>query len=159
MLGNPVLPLSGASAGFLAQNAATPCLDALKMSEELFSRNQIDRFIRDEIDSVPQLEALLLFWRRFPVEWTCADLARELYVSAETAQNILRHLETRRLILKTCSAESRYALQVESEHKRNLFISLEHIYRYELIRVSKMIHANASPGLRDFARSFRFKKD
>ena len=127
------------------------------MSEELFSRNQIDRFIRDELDSVPQLEALLLFWRRFPLNWTCENLARELYVSPETAQTILNHLATRQLILQ--NGEAQYELRIESPQKRDLLTSLEYIYRHELIRVSKMIHANASPGLREFARSFRFKKD
>lgn len=129
------------------------------MSEEILSRQQIDRFIKDEIDSVPQLEALLLFWRRFPAEWTCDDLARELYVSSEIAQTILNHLADRHLIFEIPNSGSRYCLHAETPQKTSLFTSLEYIYRHELIRVSKMIHANSSPGLRDFARSFRFKKD
>jgi len=123
------------------------------------NRQQIERFIRDEVDSVPHLEALLLFWRQNPRQWTCEEMARELYVSADVAYNVLASLLERGLIDRLAGPEDRFSLIIESEDKRLLLEGLNAMYRNELVRVSNMIHANASPGLRDFARAFRLKKD
>jgi DNA-binding MarR family transcriptional regulator len=126
---------------------------------ELPTSQQVERFIREEIDSVPQLEALLLFWRRFPREWTCDQMARELYVSPDEAHTVLSSLLQRGLLARRAEEEERYVLVLESDERRNLMEALNSMYRNELVRVSKMIHANASPSLRDFARGFRFRKE
>ena len=123
------------------------------------NRLQIERFLRDHIDSVPQLESLLLFWRHHPRRWTCDEMARELYVSGDWARNVLGALEDRNLIAPVDAQPESYALVLESQEKKVLLEGLSLMYRNELVRVSNMIHANASPGLRDFARAFRFKKD
>lgn len=130
------------------------------MPEELFSRHEIDRFIRDEIETVPQLEALLLFWRHSPSEWTCEGLARQLYVPPAVADSILKYLSQRGFIVETGGAAvPAFRLRIGSAQNERMLASLDHMYRQELVRVSKMIHANASPALKGFARSFRFKKD
>lgn len=126
---------------------------------DLPNTSQIERFIRDQIDSVPQLEALLLIWRQHPRQWTCEEMARELYVSGDIASNVLTALLDRSLIAEAGSEPTRYALVLESEEKKKLLEGLSLMYRHELVRVSTMIHSNVSPGLRDFARAFRFKKD
>lgn len=120
---------------------------------------QIERFIRDELDSVPQLEALLLFWRQNPREWTADEMARELYASSDVAHNVLSTLVHRGLLAQRLPEPARYRLVLESEERRALLDGLHTMYRNELVRVSNLIHSNASPGLRDFARAFRFKKD
>jgi hypothetical protein len=132
---------------------------ARRMSEDRFSRNQVDAFIREYLETVPQLEALLLFWRHHPKAWTCADLSRQLYIASEICQQILDHLLHNKLISMPSHSGDQYELQLSEPHRRELLTALENTYRHELIRVSKMIHENASPGLRDFARSFRIKKD
>jgi hypothetical protein len=132
---------------------------ARRMSEDRFSRNQVDAFIREYLETVPQLEALLLFWRHHPNTWSCLDLSQHLYVAPEICQRILDHLLHNKLICNPSPSENLYELQLDEPHRRDLLAALEDTYRHELIRVSKMIHENASPGLRDFARSFRIKKD
>ena len=126
---------------------------------DLPNKSQIERFLRDHIDSVPQLEALLLIWRQNPRLWTSQEMARELYVSADMASNVLSALHERNLIARAGSDPTAYALVLETEERKQLLEGLGLMYRNELIRVSNMIHANASPGLRDFARAFRFKKE
>lgn len=122
-------------------------------------RDEIDRFIVEEIDSVPQLEALLLFWRSRPKSWTRADLAKSLYVSPDIAQNILKSLQERQLIRGLDEPTGSYALEIDSSERERLFASLEKVYRTELVRISNMIHTKASRALRDFAHAFRFRKD
>ena len=129
------------------------------MPDETPSRRQIDRFILEEIDSVPHLEALLLVWRRRPANWSYGDLARALYLSEDRTFEVVRSLLERGLIVEVGGQRSRFALLLESKDKEMLLESLDLTYRRELVRVSHMIHSKASPGVLDFARAFRFKKD
>jgi hypothetical protein len=130
------------------------------MGREGETRLQVDQFILDEIDSVPHLEALLLVWSRRPKRWSTEEMARELYVQPERAAKILQDLVNRSLI--TASEETDTAFffyQTKSSDRDELFDALDRIYRAEVVRVSTMIHAKASPAVRDFARAFRFKKE
>lgn len=86
-------------------------------------------------------------------------MARELYVSSDVAHHVLSSLLQRRLIARRAGNAEQYALVLESDEKRSLMEGLNSMYRNELVRVSNMIHANASASLRDFARAFRFKKE
>jgi DNA-binding MarR family transcriptional regulator len=121
--------------------------------------DEVDRFIREEIDSVPQLEALLLIWNHRPKDWSCEDIARALYVSPDVAMDILKYLAQRRLIAEVSDADGRYVLLNEGENRGELLAALDRTYRRELVRVSTMIHSKASRAVRDFAEAFRFKKD
>jgi DNA-binding MarR family transcriptional regulator len=129
------------------------------MPGEPFDREQIDRFILDEIDSVPQLEALLLIWNNRPKEWSVEDMARALYVSSDVAQMILKDLASRQLIVEVSGSRGQYTLLAESSEDLAMLAALDRTYRRELVRISTMIHSKASRAVRDFARAFRFTKD
>lgn len=129
------------------------------MSEGPVDREQIDRFILDVIDSVPQLEALLLIWNNRPREWSVENMARALYVHNDVAQAILKDLVSRRLIVEVSGSRGQYALLAESPEKEFMLAALDKTYRRELVRISTMIHSKASRAVRDFARAFRFTKD
>lgn len=122
-------------------------------------REQVDLFILDEIDSVPQLEALLLIWNNRPREWSPEDMAKALYDKADVTQGILRSLAQRRLILELPGEEPRYTAIAHSPEKEAMLTALDKIYRREIVRISTMIHSKASRAVRDFARAFRFTKD
>lgn len=123
------------------------------------SRERIDRFLMDEIDSVPQLEALLLIWRRRPKHWYHSEIARSLYISQELAQDVMRHLVQHHLLTRIETSGDCYELRIDSEEKAQLLESLDTVYRHELVRVSTLIHAKGSRAARDFASAFRFKKE
>lgn len=130
------------------------------MGREEETRLQVDQFILDEIDSVPHLEALLLVWSRRPKRWSTEEMARELYVQPERAAKILQDLVNRSLISESQEADADFFFyQPKSIDRDELFEALDRIYRAEVVRVSTMIHAKASPAVRDFARAFRFKKE
>jgi hypothetical protein len=125
------------------------------------SRERVNQFIIEQIDSVPHLEALLLIWNRRPRAWTAANMAKAIYVPAEDAAKILQELTQRGLILATpaAGAEEYYRYESPSDDTDILLRDLDLIYRRELVRVAGMIHSKASAAVRDFARAFRFKKD
>lgn len=123
------------------------------------SREQIDRFLVDEIDTVPQLEALLLIWNRRHKLWYPSEIARALYISHELAQDVIRHLVQHRMLTQIEVGADCYELRLDSEEQARLVEGLDAVYRHELVRVSTLIHAKASRAVRDFASAFRFKKE
>ncbi len=122
------------------------------MAQEDTTR-EVDRFILEEIESVPHLEALLLIWRRRPKRWTVEDLAQSLYVKPEIASQIVEDLRTRKLM-----ASESEAYFYESDRARDALLEeVDKAYKSQLVRISNMIHSKASQSVREFARAFRFK--
>jgi DNA-binding IclR family transcriptional regulator len=124
--------------------------------DETARQKEVDQFILDEIDSVPHLEALLLLWNSRPKQWTLNEMAKSLYVSPETAQQLLQDLERQNLVT---SSESGFCYRPGLEERDLLLEAVDQTYRRELVRISRMIHSKASPAIREFARAFRFKKE
>jgi predicted transcriptional regulator len=122
-------------------------------------RLQVDRFIMEQIDSVPHLEALLLLFNNQPKAWTADEMARSLYVRSEIASKILDNLAQRKLISLSPGHPGEYIYSPEDEKKNKLVESVDAVYRKDVIRISSMIHSKAPAGVLDFARAFRIKKD
>jgi predicted transcriptional regulator len=120
---------------------------------------QVDRFILEQIDSVPHLEALLLLFNSRPKAWSTEDMAKSLYVRSEVASKILDGLLHRNLIAKNSPQPDFFFYSPDDEARNQMLSDVDAIYRKEVVRISSMIHSKASAGLRDFARAFRFKKD
>jgi predicted ArsR family transcriptional regulator len=122
-------------------------------------RLQVDRFIIEQIDSVPQLEALLLLFNSQPKTWSADEMANSLYVRNEAASKILESLLLRNLIA-VCPGGTNLFFYSPGNHGRNsLLEAVDAIYRKEVVRISSIIHSKGSPSVRDFARAFRIKKD
>jgi hypothetical protein len=127
------------------------------MTEGAPRGNEIDEFILREMDSVPHLEALLLLWNSRPKVWSAEEMAGALYVQAGEAREILQGLTRRRLAER--GAGDVFGYWGNAGEKDALIEALDAVYRRDLVRISRMIHAKASPGVRDFADAFRFTKD
>lgn len=120
---------------------------------------QVDRFIVEQIDSVPHLEALLLIWNSRPRIWSVDETARSLYVDHDTAAKILNGLAQRNLIAAVPDRPGLFHYSPTSKETDELLKLVDVTYRKEVVRISSMIHSKASAGVRDFARAFRFTKD
>ena len=122
-------------------------------------RLQVDRFIMEQIDSVPHLEALLLLFNSRPKVWSAEEMAKSLYVRSEAASKILDGLLQRTLIALDPGGPDRFFYSPDDHERNCLLEAVDAIYRKEVVRVSSMIHSKGSAGVRDFARAFRIKKD
>ncbi|HEX3741603.1 MAG TPA: hypothetical protein VHV29_18040 [Terriglobales bacterium] len=129
------------------------------MTDDHEIRKQVDQFVLDEIDSVPHLEALLLLWSRRPQEWSATEMAKALYVDRNFAEQVLKDLSQRKLAVGVSGSSDRYSYDAESEERNRLIQALDAIYRREIVRISRMIHAKGSAAVREFAKAFRFTKD
>ena len=129
------------------------------MSEENPLSKEVDRFILQEMPTVPHLEALLLVWNSRPKEWTVEEMAKALYVAPAAAHSILQRLAWRELLTAGSANPESYRYESSSSKRDSLIEAVDAAYRRDLVRISKMIHSAATPALRDFADAFRFKKD
>jgi predicted ArsR family transcriptional regulator len=115
------------------------------------------RFIIDQIESVPHLEALLLLRDTRPQKWTVTDLSKRLYIGREAARGLLDDLVHRELIHRDAE-NTTYFYQAASEDQDRLIAQVDDTYRRQLVRISQLIHSKPSAAVRDFARAFRFTK-
>lgn len=116
------------------------------------------QFLTDHIDTVPQLETLVLLWETTPRPWTVDEVARRVYVSAEEAARIVQHLERKKLIVPAGSDGEGRVFAAEGRDA-SVVAQLAQVYRRHVVRVAQLIHAKASPGVLAFARAFQIKGD
>jgi hypothetical protein len=119
--------------------------------------DRVLRFLAENIDTVPQLEALLLLWQEPSKSWTADEIAGRVYVTRETGQLILRALQARRLATSDDLLLFRYSK--DWDESGTLIDELATTYRRHLVRIATLIHNGASSSVRDFARAFDLKRD
>ena len=129
------------------------------MSEPLPQNKEVDDFILQEIDTVPHLEALLLMLNSQPRPWTVEEMAAALYVSPYVTRTILQGLTRRRFLAAQGHSPESYIYQPESAPLDRIIRAVDIVYRTNLIRISRMIHAKGTASVREFAQAFRFKKE
>jgi hypothetical protein len=124
------------------------------MTDELVP-DDLRSFILEHIDSVAQLEALLLLRREAGREWDAESTARRLYVSDTVAGEILSRLRADQLL---SSREGFFRYAPASPELAAMVDRLAAIYSRALIPVTNLVHNNPLR-LRKFADAFRFRKD
>jgi predicted transcriptional regulator len=114
------------------------------------------QFIAERIDSVPQLEALLLLWENAQRPWTEEELAARIYVSRAAAVQILQSLQRQNLVT---SESARYQYNSQWDPTRQVMPEVAAAYSRHLVQLATFIHSRASTAVREFARAFDLKKD
>jgi hypothetical protein len=113
------------------------------------------RFIRERIDTVPHLEALLLVWESAPKTWTTEELTSRLYVSPDTGRRIVADLARHKLI---AIDQGTFTYDPTNEDDA-LLPEVVSSYRRHLVQVARFIHSKGSTPMQEFARAFKLKKD
>lgn len=116
----------------------------------------VTRVIAEHIDSVAELEAILLLRRTRDREWTADAAGAGLYVSTTVAEHVLSVLAARGFFAST-SGMYRYAPatpQIEAAVDE-----LAAAYSAQLVTVTHLIHSKPSRGVRQFAEVFDLRKD
>jgi hypothetical protein len=121
------------------------------MSDEKIP-DDVREFILRHINSVAQLEALLLLWSNPEKDWDGGAMARRLYTDDREASEVLAQLTADGLL---------------SEHQGTYRFSgdwhaivrkMAEVYAKQLIPITNMIHAKPRR-IRAFADAFKFRKD
>ena len=116
---------------------------------------RIRDFIVKHIDSVAQIEALLLVRSNPQERWNVSQIAARLYASETEVGEALDRLCTAGLLILD---DSTYRLEGISPENAALIQDLLTIYARHLIPVTNIIHAKPRR-IRSFADAFRFRKD
>jgi hypothetical protein len=112
-------------------------------------------FLLKYIDSVAQLEALLLLRRSGGEAWTAENVARRLYIGVTQANEVLEQLCDSQLL--HCDNGVYSYVGGDDEHRRLIDGIAEHYSRH-LIQITNLIHAKSSR-IRQFAAAFKLRKD
>lgn len=115
----------------------------------------VRRLIADRIDSVPELEALLLFRENRNHEWSAEEAGKRLYVSTLVAAHILGVLSERGLFV---SVGDRYRYDPQSGELASAVDDLAMAYSRQLVAVTQIIHSKPSQNVLDFANAFRLRR-
>jgi hypothetical protein len=112
-------------------------------------------FVDEHIESVPQLEALILLRTSAPRAWEPVEVAARIYVSEAEAGRLLASLARQRI---AALAGTTYAFDAQGPHVA-VIDDVATAYRTHLVQIARAIHTKAAPGVREFARAFDIKKD
>lgn len=116
----------------------------------------VRQLIAERIDSIPELEAILLLREDRDRPWTASDAGKRLYVSTTMAAHVLALLASRGFL--RCE-EEKYRYFPESPELDAVVDELAISYSRALIAVTTAIHSKPSPSVRQFAEAFRLRKD
>lgn len=116
----------------------------------------VAHFLAEHIDSVVQLEALLLLYARPESYCSAADVARELRIAADWTDAALAKLAAAG-ILEIQNNTYRYAPR--TEELRQTVASLARIYEDRRVTIVSMIFSKPPDPIRQFTDAFRFRKD
>ncbi len=115
----------------------------------------IQDFIVRHVDSVTQLEALLLLRGNPGETWDLSRTARRLYTTEQEVAEVLALLCADGLLSVNNGI---YRYDCATPEERSLVDRLADIYSRQLIPVTNMIHAKPRR-IRQFADAFRLRKD
>lgn len=111
-------------------------------------------FILKHIDSVAQIEALLLIRSQRQREWSLSQISARLYIAEPDAKDALAGLCAAGLLDRD---NDLYRSDASSPENSELVEQLLSAYTRHLITVTKIIHAKPRR-IRSFAEAFRFRK-
>lgn len=114
-------------------------------------------FIFQNIDSVPELELLLLLSERVR-DLDVPEAAARVYVDEEEARRLLERL-MRRNLLESSGEPPRYRFAPQDAEDVRRVSQVSQAYRTRLVAMANLIHSKASGSVQEFARAFDLKKD
>jgi hypothetical protein len=127
------------------------------MTDDLIP-DDVRQFIVDKIDSVAELEGLLLLSRNPETEWSVEALAQRLYADHQQTDNVLTHLYSHGFLSVTEGAQPTYRYQPKSPDLRQTVDRVAEIYSKYLVPVTNLIHSKPQTKVQQFADAFKLRK-
>jgi hypothetical protein len=118
----------------------------------------LKQFIENQIESVPQLEALLLLRSDPQRNWSDADVAKALYIPQDVAAALLAEF-VRRGFATIVPPEARYAYRNRDKEADALISTLASVYQERRVAIISLIYSKPLNKVQTFADAFRFGKE
>jgi hypothetical protein len=116
---------------------------------------ELQEFLSKHIDSIAQLEALLLLRGEPDTVWHVQSTAKRLYIGEREAAETLTHLAALNLVAREGDG---YKFGPQSEELLRMTGLLAEHYKHHLIPITNLIHAKLRR-IRQFAEAFKLKKE
>ena len=117
----------------------------------------VERFITDHINSVEQLEVLLLLHDRASEEWTGATVAKELYIDPNSAERRLADWHARGLLSASEAPDPSYRFAPQDSEFRRTVRDLASTYSERRVTVTNLIFSKPTDHISVFADAFRIR--
>ena len=120
---------------------------------------EVRGFLGDHIDSVLELELLLLLRAEPARGWTGGELAKELKIDPAFAAGQLDKFHAGGLLARTDAAEPAYRYAPQSPPLDAAVASVAAAYASHRVTIIGLIFSKPTSNLKSFADAFRIRKD
>jgi hypothetical protein len=120
---------------------------------------EIEQFIAQHIESLAELEMLLVMRREPERAWSGDDLSRELYVTPDVCAGIISELERRGFVRRDASNDKLYRYQSGSAEMDRLIDQLATLYQERRVAVITQIYSKPVKNVQTFADAFRLRRE
>lgn len=121
--------------------------------------DEIARFLAERIDSVAELEGLLLLRKDPELKWDVRALAGRLYITESETEELLSRLLENGLVAAEAREPVLYSYAPVSSDLSALVDRVIELYSRHLVPVAKFIHSKSRPRVQGFADAFKLRKD
>ena len=121
--------------------------------------SEIEQFIAQHIESLAQLEALLLVRREPERSWSCDDLSRQLYVAPDVCLGIVADLERRGFLERVSPQDEIFRYRPGDPAANRLIDQLADLYQQRRVAVITHIYSKPVKKVQTFADAFRFRRE
>ena len=116
----------------------------------------VKQFILHYIDSIAQLEGLLMCRADPHKEWNATILARGLFIDESQTSLLLARMSEQGFIVASANG---YRYQPQSPELTAMMERLAELYKSYLVPITNLIHAKTKTRIQEFADAFRIRKD
>jgi hypothetical protein len=120
--------------------------------------DDVTAFLLTHIDSIAQLEALLLLRAEPRRAWNPEALAKRLYIAPQETAAVLDRLCTAGLVVCSDPVLHEYQYHPQSHALAQLVDHVAELYARYLIPVTQLIHAKRQTSIQEFADAFKLRK-
>ena len=120
---------------------------------------RVKAFVSGEIDSVVQLEILLLLHAGAGAEFSADDVARQLRIDPAWAGPQLAELCARGTLVCTPGTPARYRYEPRTPELHQTISDLAQLYATHRVTLTTLIFSKPPGPLRSFSDAFRFRRD
>lgn len=118
----------------------------------------IKAFILDHVDSIAELEALLVL-RENPYQgWDCKEVADRIYCDENTTAGILKKLTRHGLIAPDSGSPHRFRYQQSRPEITDILNRLAAVYARYVVPLTTLVHQKSKGNIKSFADAFKLKK-
>jgi len=119
----------------------------------------VKQFLLQHIDSIAQLEGLLLFYADPQKAWNTETIAHRLFISEAETIIILTRLWEQGFVVLTSDPPQHYRYQPKSPEWQDMVTRMADQYRRYLVPITHLIHSKSKSRIQEFADAFRIRKD